>query len=262
MYKIGKRIFMSYRTADYKYLPSLGSFLESNQYCKEAVAFEPNLLCEPDEILPPRGLIELVVEIDDSICKADGFVFIASDDYFDSYFTQAEVMQWQRWKKNPVVYGAIRNESGDDAWDLNEVRLETLSEAMKNVLSGFAVNMHRGMRNPLIPLMGGKYANDYFVVPCDGCGEHSVINRSSVHWSIERSKPIPCPHCQQNQFTFAKGQKKRARYQFAREPVVQYRFKGAHLRPMEPTELHHLFYRNDLPLTQDGRPLFKEATLR
>lgn len=241
----GEHPFISFRRRDYAHAVRLKEWLERNGFSREAAVFPPDSLCEQDEVLTPRGMLELVEDIGQRLMRADAFFIIDAPDYTESYFTAAEMMQWCR-RRDPKAFRAVAKPDG--GFDIHEGTFPSLDEGLKDLLSKLSVNISKELRNPLIPLWGGRYADSHFVVPCDRCGRYSVVGRKTVIRSMDMRRSMPCPHCNQHHFTFRRGARRKASYQYAREPIILAdRPEQRVFAPLDFWDLTSLFFSKKLP---------------
>ena len=135
-------------------------------------------------------------------------------------------------------------------FEIYKVEFPPLDEGTKDLLYRISVNISKELRNPLIPLLGGKFADDYFVIPCDGCERHSVVHRRKIADAIRSSASIVCPHCRVYAFAVSRVKAKRVRYQYAKEPYILSRPRGKRLTAdLSFQEVSSLFFLHHLPDT-------------
>ena len=244
MQRIGKQVFISYRGKYYSQAEAVGQWLIQSQYCIDAILFPPNSLCERNEILLPYEYVELMEFILDRLAKCDAFVFLNTGDYQDSYFTQAEILQWRRFNNNPVVYPIGSTEKG--AFLLGEtLHLETLTKNQKKLWAGLSVSIARSYRGKFNPgFYGGKYNRSCYLIPCGNCGEHFLASKKAINSTLEGNLKIACPHCGNGQFRFSQGHNM-GRY-YRKAIILEQEFKTS-LRILEPNEILSLLVDSDLP---------------
>jgi hypothetical protein len=150
MYIAGKHPFISFRRREFGVATRFKQWLEEYGCCREAILFPPDSLCEENEVLTPRGILELVEDIGSRLMRADEFFIIDADDYAESYFTGAEMMQWCR-RRNPVAH-TVKVKGSE--FEIYEGVFPTLEEGTKGLLSRISVNISKELRNPLIVSKG------------------------------------------------------------------------------------------------------------
>lgn len=244
MQKIGEQVFISYRGKYYPQAEAVGQWLRQNQYCTNAVLFSPNSLCERNEILMPYEYVELMEFILDRLAGCDAFVFLNTGDYQESYFTQAEILQWRRFNNNPVVYPIGSTEEG--AFLLGEsLHLEPLTKNQKKLWAGLSVSIARSYRGKFNPgFYGGKYNRSCYLIPCGNCGEHFLASKKAINGILEGSFKIACPHCGNVRFLFSQEHN---RGHYYRKPIILKQEFKTSLRILEPNEILSLLVDNDLP---------------
>jgi hypothetical protein len=100
-----KRIaFISYRGDDYELAGESAEYLKRTGYFEDYRIFPPNSLCEQGEILLPYEFYELPGWVRDVLAICTHFYYLDTGSYFNSYFTQAELLQWQVYREDPIFY--------------------------------------------------------------------------------------------------------------------------------------------------------------
>jgi hypothetical protein len=217
MQRIGKQVFVSYRGNYSAHAEAIGQWLADNHYCTNAILFPPNSLCERNELLLPYEYVELMEFILDRLARCDAFVFLNTSDYQDSYFTQAEILQWRRFKDDPVVYPVGEDEHNQ--FVLGEaIHLDTLTKNEKRLWSGLSVSIARSYRDKFNPgFSGGKYNTSCFLLPCGNCGEHFLVSKKGIYEALKGTFKIACPQCRSAHFRIHEHPKKG---NFYRKPII------------------------------------------
>lgn len=232
-YKLGKQVFISYRGYMFNHANFLKSWLEENDCCKNAILFQPNSLCAKGEILVPYEYIELMEFILDYLARSDAFLFLNTDDYFDSYFTQAEVLQWRRFENKPVAYPIDIDDKNQLSFG-EKIAWATLTDNQKKLWAKISVGINRNMQNHATLTYWGKFAKNCFLIPCGNCGEHFLVSQAAVRATLNGNFKVVCPHCDNPNFAFHEESQ---RGNYYRKPVVleqEYRKK---LRILEADEI-------------------------
>lgn len=242
MVHLGQQVFVSYRGDYYSFAEALSQWLVQNNYCANVILFPPNSLSARGEILLPYEYIELMEFILDRLARSDAFVFLNTDDYQDSYFTQAELLQWRRFRDDPIVYPV----GGSNTFQLGEgLRLETLTKNEKKLWAGISVGVARSYRSKFNPgFAAAKYAKNCFMIPCRKCGQHFVASQKAVYSTLKGQFQIFCPHCSNGQFHFKEGTE---RGTFYRKPIILEQPYKNRLRILESQEILSLLVNNELP---------------
>jgi hypothetical protein len=242
-YGLGDQVFISYRGNYYSYAEALKQSLERDRLCKTAILFPPNSLCETSEILLPYEYIELMEFISDHLSQSDAFMFLNTPDYQDSYFTQAELLQWRRFKDDPAVYAVGGNGNQFQLGDA--VHLEPLTGNEKKLWAGISVGIARSYKSHLNPGFAcGKFAKSCFMIPCGGCGEHFLATQKAIYDALKGQFKITCPLCGNGEFYFREMHK---RGNYYRKPIVLEQEFQTRLRVLETQEILDLLISNELP---------------
>lgn len=243
---LGKKVFISYRSyggKGYEDAQTLAHWLVNNGYCEQVVVFPPNSLSASGEQFLPYEYVELMEFILDELARCQAFVYIDTPGYSDSYFTQAEILQWRRFKDEPVVYPAQVN--GNHVQLGAGTTLETLSHNLKQAWASISVGTARSYRSHLNPgLATGKYAKSCFLVGCGKCGEHFLVTRKAVYAQIKGKFRVACPHCGNDQFPFKEEEQRGLYY---RKPITLQQTFATKMRVLEMDEILHLLLQNTLP---------------
>lgn len=244
MYPLGKQAFISYRGDHAQRARLLAAALENNHYCKRAVFIEPEELSPTGEALLPYEFIELMEFITDRMVNCQSFVYLETDDYGQSYFTQAELIQWRRFRKEPVVYAGAMDTFGQGGLSA-PIALASMPTDEKKLWAKFSVGINRRMQGHLSPAFaGGRYAKTCFLVPCRSCGEHFLISQKAMREVIAGARQLRCPHkhCRAANFQVAEGQR---RGTFYRTPIRIQQPRERPMRVMDSMEIMGLIISND-----------------
>lgn len=244
MQKMGKNVFVSYRGRYYEAATALGQWLVDNGYCESLAIFPPNSLCARNELLLPYEYVELMEFILDRLARSDAFVVLNTPDYQDSYFTQAEILQWRRFKDSPIVY--LAGHDGKDI-QLQAAPLASLEKDQKRMWANLSVSIARSYRGKMNPgFVGGKYNRSCFIFPCGNCGEHFLATKKAIYKALSGNFKIACPHCGNDRFKISEAG---ARGNYYRKPILLEQDYKTSLRILEPGEILSLLVENDLPST-------------
>jgi hypothetical protein len=181
------------------------------------------------------------------IAQSDTFVYLNTADYWDSYFTQMEVLQWRRFKKEPKFYPVEIDNSRRFSFE-GQGQWETLTSNQKSLWAKISVGINRGMQgHHSIPLMCGKFGKNCYLLPCHLCGEHFLAAQDAVHAALASDHRLVCPHCHQNELRF-----EQLPYigHFYRKPIILKRSTGRPGRPLrvlDAIEVLGLILNNDEP---------------
>jgi hypothetical protein len=256
-YPLGKQAFVSYRGDYVDEARLLAAALQENEYCKRAVLVEPEELAVAGETLLPYEFIELMEFITDRLASCQSFVYLATNDYAESYFTQAEVLQWRRFQNEPRVYAGTMDKSGKGGLS-DPIALEPMPKDEKKLWAKFSVGINRGMQGHLSPVFaGGRFSKNCFLVPCRSCGEHFLISQKAMREVIGGARRLQCPHCYATNFQVSEGER---RGNFYRKPIRVRQAKERPPRVLDSREIMGLIISNDdqsrFPLvTADGERL-------
>lgn len=244
MNQLGKTTFISYRGNYYLAAEAVGHWLVERGYCKSSIVFTPGELSEKDEALLPYEYVELMEFILDRLARTESFVIINTNDYLDSYFTQAEVLQWRRFKDRPSVYMVGIDDRGQ--FTLSEpVALEPLAKNQKKLWASISVGIARSYKHHMNPgFAAGKYAKSCFLLPCHTCGEHFLISRKAVYRALTGEFTVSCPHCGNSQFQFRELAQ---RGNYYRKPLIIEQPHRVAIRVLEDSEILALLVNNELP---------------
>jgi hypothetical protein len=244
MYKLGKEVFISYRSDYYKDALALKQHLEKSSYCREAILYPPNSLTASDEILLPYDYFKLMEVILDRLAPSQAFLYLNTPDYWDSYFTQAEVLQWRRFRRDPEAI-PITVISGNDFQICEKQNWESIPSSDKDLWSKVSVNINPKMKSTF-PVNWGKYSKSCFLLPCRQCGEHFLASSGLIYAALKEKAHVACPHphCSNNQFRF---RQENAKGKFDRNPIILNQTRKVKLRVLDSFELLQLLFDKRLP---------------
>lgn len=240
---IGKQVFISYRGSYYKQAMLLKDALVQHGYCNQAILFPPNSLCAENEILLPYEYVELMEFILDYLAHTDTFIYLETSDYWNSYFTQAEALQWRRFRDVPVVHSAQVDWRGQIFLG-EQMRWETLNKSQKKLWASISVSINRSMgRGHLMPPTAwGRFAKHCFLLPCGVCGEHFLVSQKAIYRALKNLFEVECPHCGNNHFRFSELPK---RGNYYRKPIIVQQHYYANLRVLGSFEILKLLIENN-----------------
>lgn len=243
-----KIAFLSYRnylSSDYENALKAKKYLMEYHNYVDVHLFRPNSLCEQGELLLPYEYYELMGWIRDRIAECTAFYYLETPNYTDSYFTQAELLQWQAYRNNPVVYGIKPH--GNSFVVGSEIPIGDISNDQKQLIAHFAVSIDRSQKSRFNPgFVGGKFNRNCFLIPCGNCGEHFLASQKFVYNVLRGAERLSCPHCYNTNFRVYEMNK---RGEFYRKPIIleQPRPYKTDLRILGIHEIHQLLASNDLP---------------
>lgn len=242
MYPLGNQAFISYRGDHVDEARRLASALEENQYCKRATLIEPEELSVAGEALLPYEFIELMEFITDRMVKCQSFVYLDTEDYAQSYFTQAELLQWRRFREQPHVYAGTMEISGQGGLS-DAIALRPMPRDEKKLWAKFSVGINRRMQGHLSPpFAGGRFAKTCFLVPCRNCGEHFLVSQKALREVIAGARRLQCPHCRAANFQVVEGER---RGSFYRRPIRVQQPRKQPVRVLDSMEIMGLIISND-----------------
>lgn len=195
------QIFISYRSRYYEEVNILKSKIQLGEHHngneKTVRLFPPGVLVYEDEILTEQRCWQLVSMIDRTIRASEEFWIYNTDDYFDSWWTRAEVITLC---DSDLTIPRIRiyNPKNETVCDAGEDYLPEMTKEQKKRLARWYSNCDpatmgpeslQAMRtNAKLPLIGRiKYFHDHVwseefwtnnLVPCLGCRNISGIPRT------------------------------------------------------------------------------------
>lgn len=237
--RLGKTVFISYRGRHDSLAQQLAEFLRTGGACDRIVLVPPFSLTADSEVLLPYEFFELMEPIIDEIAKADAFVVLPYD-YFGSYFTQAELLQWRRFAKSPKVWGAEPSENG--GFQLTSFDLDPMPYETKALWASISTRVNKRMNGRTVAIWG-RYARNCYLFPCRHCGEHILATKKVVEPLASSNGAFACPHC---------GNAVRLgelplRGNYYRKPIVLRDEERTPMRPLGDDELQHLLVSDDPP---------------
>jgi hypothetical protein len=248
--------FLSYRGGDFEIARKAAQFLLEKKFCANGHIFPPNLLCERGELLLPYEYYELMGYIRDALANCDDFYFLDTPTYAESYFTQAEVLQWQAYRDNPVFY-RIRSKGNSFAVE-GPISVGNMNNSQKQLIANLAVNIDKSQQSHFNPgFMGGKYNRNCFLVPCGQCGEHFLATQKYIYSVLNNVNRLTCPHCNNSNFSLQELNKNG---KFYRKPIILKQSIVTNFRVLDISEIHELLVLNTLP-KNIGLVKLKDETL-
>lgn len=243
MYELGNQVFLSYRGHDVEVAEGLAASLKKMKLCKNVLAYKPESLCIRDEILTTYDYVELMESIIETMKQSDSFVFLDTGDYFNSYFTQTEVLHWRRIHNNPKGYRVLFDDE-DKSFLKEEVIWDTLSENKSRAWASITIHVNPLYTLKATTLKWGKYSRNCFIIPCGHCGENFLLSGSALRATLNSEYDVICPHCGNNRFQFEVKTDQKSN--FKRKPIVLNQ-DIKKLRILEPDEIFHLLLEDELP---------------
>lgn len=244
-----KRVFISHRSYDREKAKKLKTFLIESNISEQVVLWEEESLCRNNEQLTVHDYFEAIERIRKSMSDCTAFLYIDSPNFFNGYFTSAEILQWKRLQVSPCIYCIRENEDG---YSYEKKELEPLSKRKKYGLGYFAF-----LTNPDRPFdtegdilldSWGKYAKECFLVGCCSCGRYYLMTEKKLNNYAQSGASAKCPHCGKfhAKFYFDKGGKKffGTRIPILMMPIVE---RTKDLEPLSVNEVINLFTTKKLP---------------
>lgn len=244
MYEYGERIFISHRGNDYDKALELKNCLLSNKLCKSVILFPNESLCYNWEQLLVLEYFELMEPIIDYLCKCDSFLYLDSPYYWNGYFTQAEILQWRRFRENPKIHPVTVDETKFRIHD--PIYLQPMSKNSKKLWAKISVNINPKLQGRG-PVFWSKYARNCFLVGCVSCGEYFLITQKAMRIIISDNLRIKCPHCKSSDFYFKEDTSKKKnfyRYPIILKPECE---TIAELRTLTDSEILQLLVGDNIP---------------
>jgi hypothetical protein len=216
--RLGTKMFLSYRGADYPHVAHVRRWLTSTGLCKDVKFVEPQRLALDHELMLPFELLELMMVIWNQMEECDAFAFLSSPDYMSSVWTELEVTGWRFFSGTPIGHaigaGAQGYEYATGGWP-------AMPTPEKRMWIRLRMNLDpvRSKSSRMIPHRGGTYATRYYLLPCRVCGEYSLLARSAVESLAKRSGTLACgqPACGSKHRLDLAGTSRSMRY---RVPIV------------------------------------------
>ncbi len=215
MYKYGKQVFISHRGGDYNIAKEFREILIEQKLCKYAILFPNESLCYNWEQLLVIEYFELMESITDYIASCDTFFYIENPNYENGYFTQAEILQWRRFAKNPIIH-PVQFISEGHFQIKSPIELQPISKEDKRLWAKLSVNINPKLQGRG-PIFWGKYAY-CFLIGCCNCGEYILITKKLMDTIIDENNQIECPHCHKNTFSLKVDVNKKKK--FYRHPII------------------------------------------
>lgn len=239
-----RQAFISYRGRDYALAERAAAALVDRGWCGDFCLLPPNSLAEEGELFLPLEFVELMGFIRDRLSGCDAFVFVNTPHYADSYFTQAELLQWRCYRDPPTVYAATIGANG--RVNVQPHKLEPASRNTKTLWAKIAVGIDRSQQGHMsVPLACGPYAKNCFLVPCHKCGEHFLLGKEAVAAAVRGAFRVSCPHGCGNASFSLRETSGPARYY--RRPIVLSQAGRARMRVLGEGEILTLLVGSELP---------------
>jgi hypothetical protein len=238
---LGKKAFVSYRGRDASLAADLARWLADSGVCAKAKFVPPGHLAVDRELLRPLEVFELMGFITDDTRGASAFVILDTGDYWDSYWTRTEVLQWRRFAKRPEAHIAREVPTGGFAIE-QTVALEPMTAREKALWERISMSTNRRqVHASRVPKYLGRHARNCYLLPSAGCGAHFLATKKIVHSSLP-SGQIRCPICE----TPVRLRELAKRGTFYRKPIVVEDDLGG-VAPLDAAPLLDLLMSDDLP---------------
>jgi hypothetical protein len=235
---------------DYEQARALAASLMRDGACRSVVLVPPNRICHARELLLPFEYFELMEFITDRMHNADAFVVLGCDDYWTSYWTRMEVLQWRRFTNRPRIWLAETAGAGT-ARLTGSADLESLPGFDKRLWAHAAILSNRRMQGPRTLNPTGRYAKSCFLVPCATCRRHFLASQRYTYAQLRASRPLACPH---GNCAGRVGVSERPSIgTFYRNPVVLTSALPPDMPAVDQDTLLDLLMRDDLPAGMDLR---------
>jgi len=190
---VATKAFISYRGRDHRLAESVAQRLVDSGFADRAVLVPPNRLSEANELLLPFEYFELMEFIVDEMHDCTHFVALNRGDYWQSYWTQAEVGHWRQLHRRPVVHQVAAGPRDDLALDAG-TELDPLPKAESSLKSRISfIASRRVQNNTRGATFTGRYAKSCFLVPCGSCEKHFLATQKVVCTAV--GSAIYCPVC-------------------------------------------------------------------
>lgn len=214
------KVFISHRSHDYSKAVDLKRFLLSNAICSEVVLWENETLCRNYEQLTVHEYFEALSKLKTSMLGCDHFLYINSPDYFNGYFTSAEITIWRWIKEDPVIQCMDICEGG---YCSRAISVGKMSSREKHKLSFSSFLMKpdpvHDMEHGFSKDSWGKYAKDCFLVGCCSCGEYYLIGYNKMKEYIASNEAVLCPNCKRYHCRFVRHQYSDSYFNY-RHPII------------------------------------------
>lgn len=247
---IGKLAFLSYRGSVHSSVEPISNWLVHEVGLVEGVTFiKPEKLARDHEIMMPFECFEFMMAIWGVIEDCDTFVFLATEDYLQSVWTNLEVTGWLFFADAPVGYGISSDAEGQPTltpveWEPMPKESKPMWSQVRNHLSPFAMLRHRQT-----VYRGGKFSTDHYLLPCRVCGEYSLLPKKLVQSQAKRRGTVRCAHqrCRAVHDVRQEGDYNRFRYRVPILAVPRTHERVPHLRWLSPDELLQLYVERKKP---------------
>jgi hypothetical protein len=255
--RIGNLAFLSYRGSVKEAIEPVSNWLAYETRSVDNVTFiKPEKLARDYEIMMPFECFEFMMAIGGTIEGCDTFVYLNSEDYFQSIWTNLEIMGWLFFTRSPVGYSIGSDSIG--SYTLDQVQWEPMPENSKPLwsqirshLEPFAMLRHRDA-----PYRGGQFSRKHYLLPCRVCGEYSLLPKKLTESQAKRRGEIRCAHprCRAVHSVKYEGDYNRFRYRVPILAIPRSEDRVPYLRPLSSDEMLQLYAdrKNPPPLIQVG----------
>lgn len=190
-------IFLSYRGGNIAEARIIKDWLLNQAGAAKVHFFEPNELCAPNEILMPYEYIELLDNILTPMFRSSMFMYLNHEGYWDSFFTQMEVLQWRRRHDAPIAYPIAFDGSqiltyAPETWQVMDKNEKKLWASLSVGIGQF----YKHHRNP--GFSGGKFNRSTYLIPCPFCGSYFLISTKLADQVKNGTMLMSCPFCKRN----------------------------------------------------------------
>lgn len=241
---IGSLAFLSYRGSVRDAVVPVSNWLTHDLGLVENVKFiKPDTLAREHEIMLPFECFEFMMVIWEVIEECDTFVFLHTEDYFHSLWTNLEIMGWLFLAESPVAIRIAVDANGD--WMSEGVQWEAMSEEERPMWSQIRSHLSPGamMRHRTAPYRGGQYSTKHYLLPCRVCGEYSLLPKKLVESRAKHQEEVRCAHsrCRAVHVVKHEGAYNRMRYRVPIVAVPRSHQRAASLRPLGADEILQLY---------------------
>jgi hypothetical protein len=245
MIMASKIAFISYRGDYHKLAESAAQSLRAAGYCDDYLLVPPGEICEAGELLLPYDYIELMEHILEGMFRqCNLFFYLNTEDYWQSYFTNAEVTQWRRRNDRPVAYSIGQDHTGRFVLSnaIHWLPMDTNERKLWASLSVGIAPSYQHHRNP--GFQGGKFNRNCFLLPCRSCGEHFLASQKVIYSVLKGSFGLQCPHCGSQDFHFVE---RNYMGNFKRRPIVLSQSQKHPIRVLDNQEMLQMLVQNTPP---------------
>lgn len=240
-----KTAFISYRGAYYEMAASAAQHLQAAGYCDNYFLVPPGKICEPGELLLPYEYVELMEHILEGMFrKCNLFFYLNTPDYWQSYFTNAEVTQWRRHNDHPIAYAIGHDQLGRFVLS-DAIRWDQMDSSERRMWANLSVGIapsYQHHRNP--GFQGGKFNRNCFLLPCRTCGEHFLASQKVIYSVLKGQIGLSCPHCGSQDFHFVE---RNHMGNFKRRPIILNQSNNHSIRVLHNQEMLQMLISNTPP---------------